>query len=165
MEKDRTKEDYNNYYEKIVRIGKGPFGIVYKVMDKKSNELKAIKIIDIESYDDIENDERIEGIMNEIKNMKKCSENNEFSVKYYECFKNKTEAIIVMELCDDNLYNILKKRIKGFCSNEIQKMMIELNETFKKMVSNNIVHRNIKLQNILVKYVDNEQNNFIVKLA
>ena len=48
MEEDRTKEDYENYYEKIKKIGKGSFGIVYKVKDKKTNEFKAIKIIDIE---------------------------------------------------------------------------------------------------------------------
>jgi serine/threonine protein kinase len=44
-------------------------------------------------------------------------------------------------------------------------MMVDLNETFKVMVNYNIVHRDIKLQNILIKYIDNEQNNFIVKLT
>ena len=40
--------------------------------------------------------------------------------------------------------------------------MSQLNETFKIMVKNNIVHRDIKLENILVKY---EQDKFIVKLT
>ena len=165
MEGNRATEDYNNYYETMERIGRGPFGYVYKVKDKKTNEFKAIKIIEIDNYDGIGNDKEIECIMNEIKNMKKCSEYNKFSVKFYEYFKNKTEFIIVMELCDDNLGNILRKRKKGFSSKEIQKMMIELNETFKIMVNNKIVHRDIKLENILIKYVDNEPNNFICKLA
>ncbi len=83
--------------------------------------------------------------INELENMKKCSKDNEFSVKYYEYFIQKDEFIIIMELCDDNLDNILKKRKNGFISKEIQKMMIELNKTFKIMVSNNKIHRNINL--------------------
>ena len=165
MEEDRAKEDYNIYYEKLERIGKGSYGKVHKVKDKKTNELKAIKIIDIENDDTNEVDEGIKRVINELKNMKKCSEYNEFSAKYYEYFRDKTEFIIVMELCDDNLDNILKKRKKGFSSEEIQKMMIDLNETFKIMVNYNIVHRDIKLQNILIKYIDNEKKDFIVKLT
>ena len=165
MEEDRAKEDYNIYYEKLERIGKGSYGKVHRVKDKKTNELKAIKIIDIENDDTNEVDEGIKRVINELKNMKKCSEYNEFSAKYYEYFRDKNEFIIVMELCDDNLDNILKKRKKGFSSEEIQKMMIDLNETFKIMVNYNIVHRDIKLQNILIKYIDNEKKDFIVKLT
>jgi len=165
MDEDRSKEDYNKYYEKKGRIGKGSFGEVYKVKEIKTNRLKAIKTIDIYNDDPNEIDEGYKRVIYELKNMEKCSENNEFSTKYYECFKKNTEFIIVMELCDDNLENILKKRNKGFSSKEIRRMMIELNETFKIMVNNNIVHRDIKLQNILIKYINNDQNNFIVKLT
>ena len=34
---------------------------------------------------------------------------NEYSVKLYDYFHNGDEFIITMELCDDNLDNILKK--------------------------------------------------------
>jgi len=90
---------------------------------------------------------------------------SEFSVRYYEYLKNKTDFIIVMELCDNNLNNILRKRKKGFSSEEIQNILIQLNKTFKILVSNKIIHRNIKLNNIHIKYIDNERKNFIVKLT
>ena len=41
--------------------------------------------------------------------------------------------------------------------------MKQLNKTFKKMKENNIIHRDLKLENILIKY--NEDKTYIVKLT
>ena len=93
--------------------------------------------------------------------MKICSnnKNNLYSVKLYEYFKNKSDLVIVMELCDNNLYKVLESRKKCFNSKEIFKIMNQLNDTFKIMVKNKIVHRNIELNNILVKFIDQEKEN------
>ena len=55
-----------------------------------------------------------------------------------------------MELCDYSLFNKLKES-NGFSVNEIKKILIQLNNTFKIMIDKKIIHRNIKLQDILVK--------------
>ena len=47
----------------------------------------------------------------------------------------------------------------------IYNLMRQLNKTFKIMENNNIVHRDIKLDNILIKYKDYEHKDFIVKLC
>ena len=67
-----------------------------------------------EKDEDEKTDEGIKQIKNELKGMEICSDGNknEYSVKYYECFQTKEEFIIIMELCDDNLENILKKEEK-----------------------------------------------------
>ena len=77
-----------------------------------------------------------------------------------------------MELCDNNLSKILEDRKektidkKGyFYSKEIYKIMNQLNDTFKIMVKNKIVHRDIKLENILVKFKDEQKTDFISKLT
>ena len=76
-----------------------------------------------------------------------------------------------MELCDNSLQKILDKRKKGFTSEQILNIMSQLNNTFKIMQKNKIIHRDIKLDNILIKYKDNKNNkndsniNFVVKLA
>ncbi len=99
--------------------------------------------------------------------MKICSNdnNNIYSVKFYEYLWFKDEFIIVMELCDNNLSKILKEKKSGFKPEEIYEIMKQLNETFRIMVKNNIVHRDIKLENILVKYENEEKNKFKVKLT
>ena len=62
----------------------------------------------------------------------------------------------------------IKKRIengqKGFCSLEIFELMKELNNTFKIMKENNIIHRNLKLKNILIKYDDKEHKKYKNKI-
>ena len=125
--------------------------------------MRAIKIIDL-------NKTEIKNIINELDNMKICSKENDNSVKYYEHFHYKDQVVIVMELCDNSLQKILDKRKEGFSSEQIYKIMSQLNNTFKIMYKNKIIHRDIKLDNILVKYKDNNNYNdsninFIVKLT
>ena len=49
--------------------------------------------------------------MNEIENMKICSENNDNSVKYYESFETENEFAIVLELCDESLTKFKKIKV------------------------------------------------------
>ena len=92
--------------------------------------------------------------------MKICSINNNNSVKCYEYFNNKDNFVIIMELCDENLLQLLNKRLKnenkGFNSEEIYEIMNQLNNTFKIMKEKNIIHRDLKLENILIKYNNNK---------
>ena len=161
----RAKEDYKKYYELSDKIGKGAFGSVYKAKSKFSEDEFAIKIIDIDNNNE-EAENGIKGLINELYNMSICSNDNKnnYSVNFYEYFKYEKEFIIVMELCDDNLEKVLKNRKNVFKPEEIYKIMSQLNETFKIMVKNKIIHRDIKLENILVKF-EGDGNNFIVKLT
>ena len=62
-----------------------------------------------------------------------------------------------MELCDKNLSEILTDRMvergEKFNSKEILQIMKQLNEALKVMEENKIIHRDLKLENILVKYM------------
>ena len=98
MEGKRIYEDYKNYYEIIGdKIGFGNFGSVYKAKVKNSDEMRAIKVIDIDCDDDEEIEIGINAIINELNNMKICSNENknEHSVKFYEYFRYKKEFAIV----------------------------------------------------------------------
>ena len=121
---------------------------------------------------DINEDEEIfmKNITNEIKNMIICSYENDNSVKIYEYFhyKDKDELInkfvIVMELCDNSLQKILDNKKGGFSIKEIYNIMNQLNNTFKIMNKNKIIHRDIKLENIVVK-INKEKKEIRYKLT
>ena len=144
---ERINQDFRQYYDIIELIGKGTFGYVIKGKLKNNNELRAIKIIDLDRTR--ENLIYIKQLIQEFENMKICSINNKNSVKCYEYFNNEREFVIIMELCDKNLSQLLYERMKnenkGFNKDEILKIMKELNNTFKIMKENKIIHRDLKL--------------------
>ena len=81
---ERTKHSYGNYYETIKVIGMGGYGCVYKGRDKKTKELRAIKVMSIEKIEENlssqytakeikeELKKCIEGFKKEFDIMKKC---------------------------------------------------------------------------------------------
>ena len=146
MEIKEITDHYKKYYEKKDKIGKGQYGKIYKVINKKTKEIRAIKIMDIDG----DEEEFMNHINNELKIMEICSYQNINSVKLYECFHYKNKFAIVMEFCDDNLQNILNKKKEGFACEEIYNIMSQLNNTFKIMNKNTIVHRDLNLIFILI---------------
>ena len=179
--KNITKsQNYEDKYYDLKEIGKGGYGKVYKAKVKNTNQFRALKIINKKllkqsikknclKEEEVEEEYKtyIIYFMNEIDNMKICSRYNTNinSVKFYEYYDTEEEFIIVMELCDDNLLSILTKRKKGFNKEEIYDIIHQLNNTFKIMVKNKIIHRDLKLENILVKYKNKQKTKFIAKLS
>ena len=158
------KDDYKKFYEKKGLLGKGQYGKVYKGMNKETKEMRALKVMEI--YD--EEDKFMNLINNELNNMKICSNENENSVRIYECFHFEHKFTLVMELCDNSLQKILDEKKEGFTCQEIYDIMSQLNNTFKIMYENKIIHRDIKLDNIVVKYIKENKDskiNYIVKLT
>ena len=174
-------EDFRKYYDICPGIlGEGWLGVVYKANNKETNEKRAIKVINIKKIkynfkkcnlkEANDNDIKliIDDYIKETENMillEGENKDNKNSVKFYECYKTDKEFAIVMELCDDNLMNFLINRKKPFNANEIYYILNQLNNTFELLVKNKLVHRDLKLENILVKYENKEKTKFILKLS
>ena len=101
---------------------------------------RALKLIDKNKFF------KIDALKNEVNLMKKIENDN--SVKIYDQYNSKEEYVIVIELCDCNLKERLDETSNGLKVIEIKNILIQLNNTFRKMVDNKIIHRDIKLENI-----------------
>ena len=62
-----------------------------------------------------------------------------------EFYKIENEYSIVMENCDNNIYNHLSDKNEPFNSEEIYEILKQLNNSFRIMINNKILHRVIKL--------------------
>ena len=165
LKNSRVKEDYKNYYEILNKIGGGGFGDIFEAKDKKTDEKRALKIINKERMKEkLKNDININNFLNEITCMKILetkNQDNKNTVKFYEYFDNENEFIIVMELCDENLVKYFASR-EPFNEKEIYEFLCQLNNTFSNMNKKKITHRDLKPQNILIK---NENKKIIYKLS
>ena len=152
-------------YELLEKIDEDTFGIVYKAKLKNADELRAIKIINKQSMIDIGEDFFQDVMLKSFDNMTICCLNNINSVKLYEYSITDKELIIASELMDENLEKFLRKRDQGLSAQEILEILTQLNNTFKIMVNNFIVHRDIKQKTIFIKYKNIENIEYIVKLG
>ena len=88
---------------------------------------------------------------------------NKNTVKFYEY--NEKDFSIVMELCDENLTNFNIKKKQAFQIKEIYELLTQLNNTFKIMNDNRIAHRDLKPDNILIKYENKEKTKYTYKIS
>ena len=95
--------------------------------------------------------------------MKLCHCEN--SVEIYDYYDTEDEFVIIMELCDDTLLTVLANTENGFSVAKIKEILLQLNNAFKIMHKYKISHRDIKLNNILVKYLNTEHTEFKVLLS
>ena len=136
-------------YKKINVIGIGIYGKVYKVQNIKNGYYYAIKEID-----------KTQNILSNIKILKELKiENNVIK----EIIDTKEYLYIIMELCEYNLENYIKKREDLISINEIREILIQLNNTFKIMLKEKIIHGDLKLNNILISF--NKLDKCLIKLS
>ena len=149
------------YYHLIEEIGKGATGKVWLSVDERKNELLAIKAIPNEY---LKKEEGAVRIKSELANLHKLKHKNIIQIKGYESTKRNT--YIALEYCNGgNLHEYQKfyQKTTKTTINEfyIQKLMKQITAGLEYMHLNNIIHRDIKLENILLNF--DKYSNFVIK--
>ena len=135
-----------NFYKYGRIIGQGAFGKVNIGLNILSGRVVAIKSFNKEKLE--LNSENMKKIMYETNLMQKLNHPN--ITKILETFEDQKYFLIVMEYINGgNLFSFIKKRRK--LSEKISKFLFkQIILGIKYIHSNNIVHRDIKLENILI---------------
>ena len=144
------------------KIGSGSFGDVFLGHIRSTGEKIAVKRVRKKKLNEY-GDYLIKALYKEIENMKLCACEN--SVRLIKTMETENNYNIVMELCDTDLLIHLNKSPTPFNIDEVREIFSQLNNVFKIMQKHNIIHRDLKLGNILIKYTDENKKKFIPKLS
>ena len=135
-------------------LGVGRFGKVYKVKDKKTNQLYALKeLLKLQTSKAKYNDE--------IKTIKILASENSISI--IDEIETKDYYYIIFDLCLFNLEYYINNSNRTISSEEIKSVLLQLNNVFKEMNKKKIIHRDIKPSNILINI--DKLNKVTIKLS
>ena len=138
-------------------LGKGAFGEVYLTSKQGTNQKYATKKIDKKFT---QNPRAKRYLDNEINILKEIEHPN--IIKLIEVHETTQYIYLVMELCNggglsDCLEDHMKKNKKPFSEEIVQYLMRQIVSGLNYLHKKNILHRDIKLDNILVNF-DNEED-------
>jgi len=148
-----SENEIGNYYISKERIGRGAFSIIYKGHTKYTNTVVAIKEL---NYDT--NKKMMENIKNEFDIMKKLKHENIVTLHdiYYDKL-NKNIYLVLDYYKRGDLNKFLAK--KPLKETYARTYMNQLSSGLKYLIDNNILHRDLKPQNILVS------DSYILKIT
>ena len=134
-------------YDIMSYIGKGSTGNVYKVRDKKSKKIYALKQSTSEKYNDI--------MKNEIDIYRIIKNSNENILNYYSDFftmcNNQKISNLLLEYCEyGSITDIQGKSKQHLTEIEISSILYMLLKSLSFLHSKHLIHRDIKARNILI---------------
>ena len=144
-------------YRIISTLGKGGFGICYKVQDPDTKEFHAIKVLSkyfIKEKNYVKKLNEVKRIQDQFKNIPNI-------VELKKVFEDEINVYVILELCDNgDLLSILQKR-KKLTEIEVQYYISNLINALIRMHQKKIVHLDLKPENIfLTEYMELKLGDF-----
>lgn len=143
-------------------VGQGTFGKVYKGIHKPNNVKVAVKIVDFKKLK--ENKNGLSRIKSEIASQSKLNHDN--IVRLHQSFvtvneNNEQQYVLILEYCDGGTLHEYLKRQKGGKLSESKCFPIfyQLVDVLRYLQQTQVIHRDLKLQNILICDANNRSNS------
>jgi len=137
------------------KLGTGSFSEVFHGVDVKEKREVAVKVVDTSKM----TPQVRQNLQNEIEVMK-AIRGVEGTVQLYDVVYSETSPLVflVMELAKENLMEYLLKRKRAFSEDEARDLFVQLAKTLETLHQRNIVHRDIKLENIYISCEMNQES-------
>ena len=153
-------------YRIIKKLGQGTFGQVYKIMQLKTGNIRALKIIPKNNLRAGFTDKDITREINIMKNL-----DHPHIIKLYEFYKDTENYYLVNEFCTEGDLSEKMNKLKFLPEPIVKILMAQIFSAVLYLNNRGIIHGDLKLENILVdSYLDDgniqtkNQSNFISSL-
>ncbi len=140
-ETDSTESQFDRNFDIIQKIGGGNFGVVYKCQNKFDKLLYAVKIM---------KKKKLQGL-NEAQALASLNVlyGSNYIVRYFNSWEENGSVFIVMESCNENVLSHCQQKIQ-LSEEEVRKIINHMALALEKLHADNIVHLDIKPENILL---------------
>ncbi|CAG9310834.1 unnamed protein product [Blepharisma stoltei] len=148
------EDDYNvsRYYEDFTElntIGSGSFGTVFQCRHRLDGLLYAVKKVPMTRKNKAARDKALQEALTLAASS--SFDDNTYIIRYHSVWIEKDNLFVSMELCDCSLSSYIE-RVGKITEQELRKIMRDLCKGLKKLHARNIVHLDIKAENILYSF-------------
>ena len=149
----------NNRYKILEKMKVKGTSTIYHGLDLKEKREVAIRVIDLKNTKEKE----INKIKNELNIINKID--CKYSLKCYESFSTLSEMYIILEYCPNNLFDKMKTLRNNSKIYYIKKIFYQLMEVYKILHDNHVIIRELKPDQVLIKYTNEEETEFDIKIS
>ena len=138
-----NKDEIFEKYSKLCILGKNNYNIVYKVNNKLSNKLQAMKKIlkaKVENADDTKH------IINSICILRNLKHDN--LIKLYEYYEDEKYFYLINELCEETFLDKILDERNALCEFIVKYIIYRIFLALNYLHKQNIIHGDVKINNI-----------------
>jgi serine/threonine protein kinase len=146
-----------DFYECGQTLGKGQFGLVRLATHKRTKAQVAIKVVKKANMKNIE----VYQMRREIEVLKMCQHKS--IIKLVDVFENSDYYYVVLEyLAGKDMFEYIQKRNFSLPEERVKQLMFQLMQAVKYLNAFGIVHRDLKLENVMMSDATDRARPIIV---